>query len=197
MRHTARQIRPGRLSGLSRGFGGAFDLAPTFDPGGAPISTSVQTSELAVTGTYAARAPTLISNAAQVVVPGTTTQPSVRYSDGTVITAEDRNSQQLPAGWSPDPRTWGSPLDAINGAARVASNQVESAQNANLTPSETGAPTVENGAVDGTWVVGPDATATLVESAPRIGNGNMKWWHWGLLGAAVFASGYALSRAFR
>ena len=194
MRHV-RRIHPGglHLAGLSRGFGGAFDVGLTPGPGGVPIGESVQTSELAVTGTFAARAPTLLDAASRYQTSGDVVRPSVTYGDGTVITADGRQ-QRAPAGWSPDPRTWGSPTDAITGAKRVASDADQQAIDNQLTPGVTAPPNVVNEAVDGQWQVGPNGE---IVATPRITNGGgngMKWWHWALIGGAVLG-GVALVRA--
>lgn len=199
MRHSMRRIHPrglqlSGLTGLSRGFGGAFDIAPTFDPGGDVLSQSVQNSEMAVTGTFAARAPTLLSADAAYQRQGTT-QPSVTYSDGTVVTRDGirRPQQSAPEGWSSDPSTWGSPMDAIAGSTRTASNQVQDARQDNLDPGVIDAPGGANEAVDGTWVVAPNGELVRVATG---NGGGMKWWHWVLIGGAVLGGGYALTRIF-
>lgn len=206
MRHKIRHVSPMglRLSGLARGFGGAFDLPPTFDPGGDVLSQSVQQSEMAVTGTFAARAPTLLDADSAYQTQGMV-KPSVRYSDGTVITSDGRHQKAPPSGWSPDPRTWGSPMDALTGSTKTASNQVEDARQDNLDPGVIDAPHGTGEAIDGTWDVA--SNGALVHNGngngvPRNGNGNgaasggMKWWHWALIGGAVLGGGYALTRVF-
>jgi hypothetical protein len=201
--HTTRTIRPrgfhrGR-SGFGGGFGsGGFDLNLTPGPGGIPIDNSVQTAELAVTGTFAAQAPTLISNAAKVAGVGpaapTGRAPSVRYGDGTVITASgDNGGWTPPAGWTPNVS---SPTDLITGAKRTASTADQQAIDDNLEPSVTPQPDTADTAVDGTWIVpeGSDTPVFVPPIVPRAANGGMKWWHWGLIGVAVLGGGFVLMR---
>jgi hypothetical protein len=145
---------------------------------------------MAVTGTFAARAPTYLKEASQLMTTGMVTQPYATYSDGTVIGGADQAS--APAGWSPDPRSWGSPMDAVNGAKRMASNADQSAIDNTLTPGVTPAPSGTNESIDGQWQVGANGEAVFVTRD----NGGMKWWHWGLIGAAVLGGGYALTRIF-
>jgi hypothetical protein len=194
-----------RFAGLSRGFGGAFDLNVTPVPGGVPISESVASSELAVTGTFSARAPTLLSQAAAYEAQGVVTQPTVRYGDGTVIGATSPTNSSVPAGWSPDPRTWGSPESAVQGALQTASSQAQQAHEDALNPAATPPPTVIDASMDGQWMVDESGLQFFVDTAgnvyDEVGNlvrqakaSGMKWWHWALIGGAVLGVGYALTR---
>ncbi len=200
--HTARMVHPQglrrrrRFAGLARalgGLGGAFELNLTPDPGGIPIGQSVQTSEMQVTGTFAAEAPGYLDAASARQTEGMITQPSVRYSDGTVITAKTP-TRHVPGGTLVP----ASPMDAVRGATRTASDQVATAHEASLDPTVEPGPAGTGEAIDGSWQV---ANGTAEELRARVAPirapaAGMQWWHWGLVGLAVLGGGYALTRVF-
>jgi hypothetical protein len=186
------------LAGIAGGFGGAFDLNLTPPGGGTPIPNSVQESEMAVTGTFQARAGTLLDQASQLMTTGMVTTPYQTLQDGQVVSGGG-SAGGAPAGWSPDPSTWGSPMDAVAGAQRTASNADQSAIDANLEPGVTNGGYINGGdAVDGHWIVNGNGEPAFVTNGNGANgaNGGMKWWHWGLIGAAVLGGGYALTRVF-
>jgi hypothetical protein len=153
---------------------------------------------LAVTGTFQARAGTLLDKASQLMTTGMVVQPYQQLVGGKVVTGTG-TAGGAPAGWSPDPSTWGSPMDAVAGAQRTASNADQAAIDNNLDPGVINGNGYINGgdAVDGQWVVNGNGEPVFVARNGANGaNGGMKWWHWGLIGAAVLGGGYALTRVF-
>ena len=182
-RHYGRRVHPQgfRLAGLSGGFGNTFDLGLTSPKGGVPISNSVQTSEMQVTGTFAARAPALLNEAATYDTMGMLVHPTQYLENGEVYVGQAAPSDDFMP-------TMGSPMATVRAATQTATGDVTQARDENLTPGAGYDPNSFPGAQLPLEV--QESLAWQAEAAPAKG----EWWHWALLGGAVLGGVYAFSR---
>ena len=199
--HTARMVHPAglrrgrRFAGLARalnGLNGAFELNLTPPGGGVPVSQSVQTSEAQVGGTFAATAPTLLDASSLYQTVGMITDPFQSYLDGSVIGGGIATGNGN-GGLTFEPQ---SPMDAIAGATRTASDAAQGAHEAALDPSVSPPLYAPGESIDGSWQVRSGNGNGLVLRNGNGGAAGMQWWQWGLIGLAVLGGGFVLTRAF-